>query len=62
MWAERRTDHQDKHNLHKRAGQDSPLRKRERVSACDATHCSSASALQTRFEACAERVAGDRNG
>jgi len=32
---------------------DSPLRKRVRVSLCDATHWSSARALQTRFDAAA---------
>lgn len=38
------------------------LRKSDRVSACDATHWSSASALQTRFDAWADSVDGSRNG
>ena len=39
-----------------------PWRKRLRVSWCDATHCSSASALHTRLEACAVRAGGVRSG
>lgn len=33
-------------------------RKAERVSGCDATHCNSASALQTRLDWCAVNVGG----
>lgn len=40
----------------------SPCRKRLRVSGCEATHCSSASALHTRFEACAVSDGGDSRG
>lgn len=35
-----------------------PCRKRLRVSGCEATHCSSASALQTRLDACAVSEGG----
>lgn len=40
----------------------SPWRKRARVSACEATHCSSAKALHTRLLACAVRVGGESMG
>jgi len=38
-----------------------PLRKSARVSLCEATHCRSASALQTRFEAAAVSCDGLRS-
>lgn len=37
-------------------------RKSDRVSLCEATHCRSARALQTRFEAWAVRDGGARRG
>jgi len=39
-----------------------PSRKSLRVSWCEATHCRSARALQTRFEACAVRLGGESIG
>ena len=39
-----------------------PLRNNPRVSWCDATHCKSASALHTRFDACAVKVGGESIG
>ena len=39
-----------------------PLKKRLRVSLCDATHCKSAKALQTRFEAAAVSWEGLSSG
>ena len=41
---------------------DSPLRNNDRVSTFEATHCSKASALQTRFEAAAVSCDGLRRG
>mmetsp|Transcript_39122 Transcript_39122/g.96293 ORF Transcript_39122/g.96293 Transcript_39122/m.96293 type:complete len:218 (-) Transcript_39122:111-764(-) len=38
------------------------LRNTVRVSGCEATHCSSASALHTRFEACAVSCGGESSG
>lgn len=38
------------------------VRKWERVVWCDATHCSRASALQTRLLACADRAGGVSRG
>ena len=39
-----------------------PCKNKLLVSKCDATHCSSAKALQTLFEACAVKDGGERSG
>lgn len=39
-----------------------PLRNKPLVSLCDATHCSKASALQTRFDAAAVNCDGFKSG
>jgi hypothetical protein len=39
-----------------------PWRNSPRVSGCEATHCSSASALHTLFDACAVSEGGVSNG
>ncbi len=45
-----------------RRGVHIPLRKSPRVSLCDATHCSKARALQTRFDAAAVNCEGFSSG
>lgn len=46
---------------HQPAG-NAPARNSDLVSGCDATHCKSASALQTRLDAVAVKVGGDSDG